>query len=45
MRILTRPTWDETWMSIAHTVAKRSRCSRAGIGAVIGASVLKAKPP
>jgi dCMP deaminase len=30
-----RPTWDETWLTIADTIGKRSRCSRAGIGAVI----------
>jgi dCMP deaminase len=31
----TRPTWDETWLSVAKTVSKRSRCSRAQMGAVI----------
>lgn len=31
----TRPTWDEVWIATAKTVAKRSRCSRAQIGAVI----------
>lgn len=31
----SRPSWDETWMSVADTVALRSRCSRAQIGAVI----------
>jgi dCMP deaminase len=30
-----RPTWDETWMSVADTVAPRSRCSRARVGAVV----------
>lgn len=30
-----RPSWDETWMNVAETVAKRARCSRATIGAVI----------
>lgn len=31
----TRPTWDEVWLSVAETVAKRSRCSRAQMGSVI----------
>lgn len=30
-----RPTWDETWMAVVDAVAKRSRCSRAQVGAVI----------
>lgn len=30
-----RPDWDITWMSVADTIALRSRCSRAQIGAVI----------
>jgi dCMP deaminase len=30
-----RPSWDTTWMTIADTIARRSRCSRAQIGAVI----------
>lgn len=30
-----RPSWDETWLSVAKTVSKRSRCSRAQMGAVI----------
>ena len=30
-----RPSWDETWMKVADTVALRSRCSRAQIGAVV----------
>jgi dCMP deaminase len=30
-----RLTWDETWLEVADTVAKRSRCSRAQVGAVI----------
>lgn len=30
-----RPTWHETWSSIARTIGQRSRCSRAGMGAVI----------
>jgi dCMP deaminase len=33
--MLFRPTWDETWMAVADTIALRSRCSRAGIGAVV----------
>ena len=31
----TRPSWDETWLAVAETVSKRSRCSRAQMGAVI----------
>jgi dCMP deaminase len=31
----TRSTWDEVWMEVADAVAKRSRCSRAQVGAVI----------
>lgn len=30
-----RPSWDQTWLSIAHTIGLRSRCSRAQIGAVV----------
>jgi dCMP deaminase len=30
-----RPSWDNVWMDIAETIAKRSRCSRAQIGAVV----------
>lgn len=30
-----RPTWDETWMNMAHVVAKRSRCVRDQVGAVV----------
>lgn len=30
-----RATWDETWMTIAHGMAQRSRCVRSKIGAVI----------
>lgn len=30
-----RPSWDETWLAVAETVSKRSRCSRAQMGAVI----------
>ena len=30
-----RPSWHQTWMQIAEVIGKRSRCSRAKIGAVI----------
>lgn len=30
-----RPTWDETWLAVAHTVARRSLCVRDQVGAVI----------
>lgn len=30
-----RPSWDETWMSLAETIGRRSKCSRANVGAVI----------
>lgn len=30
-----RPTWDETWMKMAKTIAKRSLCDRDQVGAVI----------
>lgn len=33
--MLSRPSWDETWLAVAHAVAKRSRCSRAQIGAAV----------
>ncbi len=33
-----RPSWDETWLQIADAIAKRSRCSRAQIGAVVVSS-------
>lgn len=29
-----RPSWDRTWMDLALTIAKRSRCGK-GVGAVI----------
>lgn len=32
---LIRPSWDTTWMDIAETIALRSRCSRARVGAVV----------
>ena len=31
----TRPSWDTTWMDIAEIVARRSRCTRAQVGAVV----------
>jgi len=31
----SRPTWDETWIEVARTVAKRSLCSRDQVGAVV----------
>ena len=31
----TRPSWHETWLAVAETVAKRSRCTRAQMGAVV----------
>lgn len=30
-----RATWDETWLTLAHGIAKRSLCSRDQVGAVI----------
>jgi dCMP deaminase len=32
---LVRPSWDEVWMEMADAISKRSRCSRAQIGAVV----------
>jgi dCMP deaminase len=32
---MIRPSWDQTWMVVADAIAKRSRCSRAQIGAVV----------
>jgi len=32
---VSRPTWDETWLAVAHQVAQRSLCVRAQVGAVI----------
>ena len=32
---MNRPSWDQVWMDVADTIAKRSRCSRAQIGAVV----------
>lgn len=30
-----RPTWDETWLTIAQVIGQRSLCSRRQVGAVI----------
>lgn len=35
MEISARPDWDATWMNVALTIAKRSKCSRAQVGAAI----------
>jgi dCMP deaminase len=32
---VSRPSWDETWMSVAASVALRSRCSVRRVGAVV----------
>jgi dCMP deaminase len=32
---MTRPTWDETWMSMATAISLRSRCVNRQVGAVI----------
>jgi dCMP deaminase len=32
---MARPSWDETWLSVARTVARRSLCSRDQVGAVV----------
>lgn len=32
---MSRATWDETWLEVAHAVAKRSRCTRDQVGCVI----------
>jgi dCMP deaminase len=32
---VTRPSWDETWLAVAQTVAQRSLCTRAKVGAVV----------
>lgn len=31
----SRPSWDDTWLAVAETIGRRSRCSRAQLGAVI----------
>lgn len=33
-----RPDWDETWLAVAEIMARRSKCSRAQVGAVIVAA-------
>lgn len=35
MESLIRPDWDSVWMDVAKTIARRSRCSRAQVGAVV----------
>lgn len=32
---MSRPSWDEVWMSVADVIADRSKCVRRGVGAVI----------
>ena len=32
---MARQSWDETWMAVAHTIARRSRCDRRQVGAVV----------
>lgn len=32
---LSRPSWDDTWMKVAETVAERSLCDRAKVGCVV----------
>lgn len=32
---MTRPSWDETWMSVAESMASRSRCVNRQVGCVI----------
>lgn len=34
----SRPDWDQVWMDVAHTIAKRSRCDGRQIGAVIASA-------
>lgn len=31
----SRPSWDETWLTVARTVAQRSLCERDKVGAVV----------
>lgn len=35
MELAPRPNWDETWLSVARTIARRSLCSRDKVGAVV----------
>ena len=30
-----RPSWDDTWLQVAHAIAQRSLCSRRKVGAVV----------
>jgi len=32
---VVRPSWDQTWLQVAHVVKLRSRCTRDQVGAVI----------
>lgn len=32
---MPRPSWDETWMAVADTIAERSNCDSRQVGAVI----------
>jgi dCMP deaminase len=32
---MTRPSWDETWLSVADVIAQRSLCVRTKVGAVV----------
>ena len=32
---MSRPSWDRTWLDVADVIARRSRCSRSQVGAVI----------
>lgn len=34
-RTTSRPSWDETWLSVAEAISLRSKCVRASVGAVI----------
>lgn len=34
-RLMTRPNWDQTWMEMAISMSKRSRCVNRQVGAVI----------
>ena len=34
-QMTNRPSWDQVWLHVADTVALRSKCSRAQIGAVV----------
>lgn len=32
---MDRPSWDNTWLEVAHAMAKRAACSRSQVGAVV----------